>query len=374
MVAFEARRWQEGFTRFRELYENESKKPFRGFNEGLIAAWEDYKPKVREKALALLRTSEWSEAEIGSGSIVEAAIAAVEIAKTSSNLLENNLVLWDARHGPQNREHKLLIDALTNKGLCFQVERLLFGLFRANANEGTTFDTLSSLSGGKYSFLAYLYFLKDMNRFAPIKVQKFDAAFRELGIDLKTQGRCSWENYASFNESLAALRPRIETAANVKKVRLIDAHSLCWVLINLIEKEAAGTLGKQALGKSSGSVWGPLDHAIERMCRNAESAVKQSGQPQVTTPKLKLLKMPKEELRKTIAGLIEQQGGCCKLTGLSFQVGEGTDPSYEPSLDRIDSSGHYEHGNLQVVCRFVNFWKGETDNEVFKALLAAVRT
>jgi hypothetical protein len=44
-----------------------------------------------------------------------------------------------------------------------------------------------------------------------------------------------------------------------------------------------------------------------------------------------------------------------------------------PSLDRIDSDGHYEEGNLQVVCQFINFWKGASDNEEFKRLLMLVR-
>jgi len=42
-------------------------------------------------------------------------------------------------------------------------------------------------------------------------------------------------------------------------------------------------------------------------------------------------------------------------------------------LDRIDSSGHYELGNLQVVARFINFWKRDTEDFEFRRLLAVVR-
>ena len=45
-----------------------------------------------------------------------------------------------------------------------------------------------------------------------------------------------------------------------------------------------------------------------------------------------------------------------------------------PSVDRIDSNGHYEHGNLQIVCQFVNFWKADSNNEEFKRLLMLVRS
>jgi hypothetical protein len=43
------------------------------------------------------------------------------------------------------------------------------------------------------------------------------------------------------------------------------------------------------------------------------------------------------------------------------------------SLDRIDSSGHYEAGNLQVVCRFINRWKGADQNVQFVRLMDTLR-
>lgn len=39
------------------------------------------------------------------------------------------------------------------------------------------------------------------------------------------------------------------------------------------------------------------------------------------------------------------------------------------SLDRIDSNGHYEEGNLQVVCRFINRWKSDSDDAEFRRLV-----
>jgi hypothetical protein len=43
------------------------------------------------------------------------------------------------------------------------------------------------------------------------------------------------------------------------------------------------------------------------------------------------------------------------------------------SLDRIDSSRHYEPGNLQVVCKSINMWKCAMENEEFKRLLVLLR-
>jgi hypothetical protein len=52
---------------------------------------------------------------------------------------------------------------------------------------------------------------------------------------------------------------------------------------------------------------------------------------------------------------------------------EGEDKQLRPSLDRIDSDGHYELGNLQVVARFINFWKSDTDDTEFRRLISMVR-
>jgi hypothetical protein len=39
------------------------------------------------------------------------------------------------------------------------------------------------------------------------------------------------------------------------------------------------------------------------------------------------------------------------------------------SLDRIDSDGHYEEENLQIVCRFINRWKSDSDDAEFRRLV-----
>jgi len=62
------------------------------------------------------------------------------------------------------------------------------------------------------------------------------------------------------------------------------------------------------------------------------------------------------------------------LTGIPFQfLSLEVDKKLLPSLDRIDSAGHYEEGNLQVVCQFINFWKADSDNAEFQRLLMLVR-
>jgi len=79
-------------------------------------------------------------------------------------------------------------------------------------------------------------------------------------------------------------------------------------------------------------------------------------------------------LSNYITALLEMQENYCALTGLQMDYAEdGGDPEMYCSLDRIDSDGHYEEGNLQVVCRFANRWKGASDDVTFKRLIKVIR-
>lgn len=63
----------------------------------------------------------------------------------------------------------------------------------------------------------------------------------------------------------------------------------------------------------------------------------------------------------------------CVLSGLKLDL-SGDDPELAPSLDRIDSSKHYEPGNLQVVARFINRWKSDDEQKNFVRLLMLVKS
>ena len=230
------------------------------------------------------------------------------------------------------------------------------------------------MTGGKYPLLAYFYFLKDMDRFMPIQPTGFDRAFRALGIDFSTLRQCSWENYSTYNQTLAALRPTIE-ATGFKNVRLVDAHSFCWIFSTLLKLESEGSITRAAGTKDAGRFLTGREKSIIAMRLSVENTVKNAnGQIVQRILKNKELRMNTAELEKLIASLLDLQDSRCALTGIPFQfLGPEADKSLLPSLDRIDSAGHYEVGNLQVVCQFINFWKGDSDNEEFRRLLMLVR-
>ena len=92
-----------------------------------------------------------------------------------------------------------------------------------------------------------------------------------------------------------------------------------------------------------------MRNSVEHTVRNS------NGQTVERKIKNKEMRMNSAELEMLIAELLDLQGGRCALTGIPFHFrGSVADSDLLPSVDRIDSDGHYETGNLQIVCRFIN--------------------
>lgn len=363
--------FRDQFAHFQELIAAEDHgRPFTNFQEGVAAVWEGYKPRLRDHALKLLGAHEWSEAQIGSGAILQQTIDAIEIQDSKVNLI-NNLVFWQNRFGHANRDHRVLLEALTNPRLRRDLEGLLYGLYAGGAGEADTFDRLRELIGPRYPLLAYLFFLKDIDRFMPIQPTSFDRSFRALGIDLVTRSNCFWDNYDRFNAALGSVRATLAAITGLSKIRLIDAHSFCWMLVTLKGPDQGG--GKTGR-KDAGRIVGGREAAIITMRISIENTVRNSnGQIVERTLKNKETTLASPDLDKLLEQLLDLQVNRCALTGIPLEFAKDGDKNLFPSPDRIDSDGHYVEGNLQVVCRFINFWKGSSDNEEFKRLLMLVR-
>jgi len=120
----------------------------------------------------------------------------------------------------------------------------------------------------------------------------------------------------------------------------------------------------------------PEDASIRHMIRMARLACAASGQLSESINKSKHFSFSDDAtLGHHIAHLLERQGRLCAITSLPLHF-EGVGLSDEhllASLDRIDSSGHYELGNLQIVCRFINRWKRDDTDDNFRRLIGLVR-
>lgn len=115
--------------------------------------------------------------------------------------------------------------------------------------------------------------------------------------------------------------------------------------------------------------------SIAYMAMMAKGTVARSnGQQALRTVKNKELRIPENQLESYLAALLEAQESLCAITGLQLQFhGDEDDKELLCSLDRIDSNGHYEIGNLQIVCQFANRWKNDGDDGQFRRLIELVR-
>jgi len=371
-MAISEETFREQFEEYKKLVLQKSGSPFVSFQEGLPAQWEEYKPALRARALEILDPDSWRETEIGGGRLLTATIAAIELDEPG---LRNNLVRWENRWGHSARAHKRLLDATVEASLRSPMERALYEVFVGDAVDADAFDGLLTLAGKRYDLLAYLFYLRDDEKFMPIATTTFDRAFRRLGVDLVTANHCSWENYAEYNATLMEVRSHLEEATG-SKVRLIDAHSFCWKLIRLPDVRPQNNASSSKKPKKDpGKVYNPRERSAWAMAAMAEKTATQSDAGVVEKKlKKKELRMSRGQLEKYVLVLLEKQENRCALTGLHLQwEGESNDAELLASLDRIDSDGHYEVDNLQVVCRFVNRWKGADPDEEFRRLLDLVR-
>ena len=75
--------------------------------------------------------------------------------------------------------------------------------------------------------------------------------------------------------------------------------------------------------------------------------------------------------KNTIRSLYRKQKGRCNLSGIAMTFNTSKDENRTGShikcvsMDRIDSTKDYIHNNIQLLCRIVNFMKGDISQDIF---------
>jgi len=141
-------------------------------------------------------------------------------------------------------------------------------------------------------------------------------------------------------------------------------------------KDWKAKLAKSASKGGEVNVFTAWERALYRIAYTAFNTAKQAdGRKVERTTKIKNMGFSSlVELEKYLSNLAADQEYVCALTGLPFNRQDDKDNAeMNISLDRIDSEGHYEPGNLQIVCKFANRWKGADNNAGFLELIEKIR-
>ena len=189
---------------------------------------ENYKYDILKDAKNQLLLKTWKENHIGSGTILRSV-------KRAINVKSNNLIDWrkkdDLKKLKFNREN----------------EKFLFDFFKSKIKDEIAFNNFFEI-GFSYQLIAYLFFIKNPQKYMPISQEKFDEIFRSINIDFKTSYNCSWENYLEYNEIIKQFRKKL--SQNYQTASLLDAHSFLWIYGSKLEEPKEKTYQKKEAQKT----------------------------------------------------------------------------------------------------------------------------
>lgn len=223
------------FRRFQRQVEHaeHSPGPFRDFQSGLAYSMEQYKEWLYLEARRRLHVASWKESWVGTGKIVSLVVKAIEINEDENH--RNNIVAWQGRRGPTSKSTLKLLAARDDGRQWSKTEKILWDMYFEEDDPKKCFEDLVKLFGGRYDLISYLFFLRDWDEFVPLKSTFFPNAFELLGVPHSMRNKCNWENYMGVVARLREVQRHLQGYGIPGGVRLIDAHSFCWMLINLPE-------------------------------------------------------------------------------------------------------------------------------------------
>lgn len=186
-------------------------------SSSLIGREEDFKYECALKGREVLQVKKWEKSWIGTGKIAALATKAIDTA--------GNLVYPNQKFDFKNRLNPNHANFKPN------AEQVLYELYCGDDPEHA-FPQAVKTFGAKYDTIAYLFFMKDYERFLPICPGHFDSVFKSMGISFTTSYHCSWENYNDFIAIIDEVKELMNLILPIQgeKVRLIDAHSFLWFI------------------------------------------------------------------------------------------------------------------------------------------------
>lgn len=223
------------FDLFKELIKKNSKEEFIDFCQGLPDDWEKYKIPIANLAYERLNVDNWRNSDIGKGKIIDGVISAIEI-KSEDTGLENNLVHWIPKQG-RPKEHLRLLQVRDTADNLEEYERSFYNFYKNKISPEETMVQFIKLLGQKYPLISYFFFIKNPHQYLPIAPKYFDSVFNYLDLDFRTFKQCSWGNYKNYIDIIVQIQNYL-ILKEIKNVRLIDAHSFCWIIASLTKEDS----------------------------------------------------------------------------------------------------------------------------------------
>jgi len=203
------------FVLFVKAIENEYFTSFA--TSGYLIKQENYKNEVSKDAKDKLQSKFWKIDDVGTGKIQKAANSAMQTEVVyNGKVAKNNLIDWRKK------------DDFKNLPLNKDLETILFEFYKNKLSDADVFEKLleQKLS---YQTIAYIFFIKDCEKYLPISQERFDEIFEIIGIgNFKTRGNASWDNYLSFNGIIKQVQVFLKTKDS--QASLLDAHSFLFIL------------------------------------------------------------------------------------------------------------------------------------------------
>lgn len=180
------------------------------FDNGFYLATEHYKYDVYQKARAILNTNSWNQEMIGTHEIADRVLKAFRASSNLLHFMTNDFV------------EKVDADVSAS-------ERIIYDLFMSedDITDQQVFENFVRYFGRNYSRTAYLYFLKDREKYLPIKPEFFAERFSGLNIYTDCCNGCTWNHYLEFIQIIRDIQNRIRSYFQ-KEISLLDAHSFVW--------------------------------------------------------------------------------------------------------------------------------------------------
>lgn len=176
---------------------------------------ENYKYGVLDNARENLRLRNWTADKIGDGRIIKSVKNSIQPTTTFKfKKYTNNLIDWRKKD-----DFKKLKPTIEN-------EKLLFDFFKSKIKDENAFDRFNDI-GFTYQLIAYLFFIKNAQKYMPISQVRFDKIFDYLNLNFQTSHNISWENYSTYIDILKSFK--IHLSKIHENITLLDAHSFLWI-------------------------------------------------------------------------------------------------------------------------------------------------